>query len=160
MPFSQVTAGQGPYPQPPAQAAHQSAQLRQFWLQQADEISQVGTDMAEFKNHQLPLARIKKVGVGQCSDVLCVAHWLWISQLWTQVYQLRSTRAVLVQQSHPLGWLRGWQPVLVGHACAGCHLVCTNRKAPAVLHVLCQTVSQGFQQAAEACMSTRQQRQA
>ena len=69
-PLPQVTAGQGPYPQPPAQAAHQSAQLRQFWLQQADEISQVGTDMAEFKNHQLQLARIKKVGV-----TLCVAHW-------------------------------------------------------------------------------------
>ena len=75
MPGPQVTAGQGPYPQPPAQAAHQTAQLRQFWLQQADEIAQVGTDMAEFKNHQLPLARIKKVSVRQCSDVLCVAHW-------------------------------------------------------------------------------------
>lgn len=38
----------------------QNEQLRQFWLQQAREIQEVGTDPAEFKNHQLPLARIKK----------------------------------------------------------------------------------------------------
>lgn len=42
-------------------AAAQQEQLRQFWLQQMQEIHQVGTDPAEFKNHQLPLARIKKV---------------------------------------------------------------------------------------------------
>ena len=35
--------------------------LREFWEQQKEEIEQVGTDMQEFKNHQLPLARIKKV---------------------------------------------------------------------------------------------------
>ena len=40
--------------------AQQNEQLRQFWYQQAQEILQVGTDPAEFKNHQLPLARIKK----------------------------------------------------------------------------------------------------
>ena len=52
------------YPSPyvaPAMAAQQE-QLRQFWLGQMQEIHQVGTDPAEFKNHQLPLARIKKVG--------------------------------------------------------------------------------------------------
>ena len=38
----------------------QNEQLRQFWLQQHREIQEVGTDPAEFKNHQLPLARIKK----------------------------------------------------------------------------------------------------
>ena len=51
------------YPSPyiaPAMAAQQE-QLRQFWLGQMQEIHQVGTDPAEFKNHQLPLARIKKV---------------------------------------------------------------------------------------------------
>ncbi len=41
--------------------AQQNEQLRQFWHQQMQEIMQVGTDPAEFKNHQLPLARIKKV---------------------------------------------------------------------------------------------------
>eukprot|EP00878_Enallax_costatus_P034406 GHUV01038142.1.p1 GENE.GHUV01038142.1~~GHUV01038142.1.p1 ORF type:complete len:209 (+),score=49.04 GHUV01038142.1:220-846(+) len=35
--------------------------LRPFWEQQKQEVSQVGRDPAEFKNHQLPLARIKKV---------------------------------------------------------------------------------------------------
>ena len=39
----------------------QNEQLRQFWMQQHREIAEVGTDPAEFKNHQLPLARIKKV---------------------------------------------------------------------------------------------------
>jgi hypothetical protein len=36
--------------------------LAPFWEQQVQEVSQVGKDAAEFKNHQLPLARIKKVG--------------------------------------------------------------------------------------------------
>ena len=40
----------------------QNEQLRQFWIQQHREVQEVGTDPAEFKNHQLPLARIKKVG--------------------------------------------------------------------------------------------------
>eukprot|EP00882_Tetradesmus_deserticola_P029631 GHRQ01033211.1.p1 GENE.GHRQ01033211.1~~GHRQ01033211.1.p1 ORF type:complete len:190 (-),score=43.86 GHRQ01033211.1:177-707(-) len=35
--------------------------LGPFWEQQTQEVSQVGKDAAEFKNHQLPLARIKKV---------------------------------------------------------------------------------------------------
>lgn len=43
------------------QLQQQSIQLRMFWEQQHLEIQQVGTDPAEFKNHQLPLARIKKV---------------------------------------------------------------------------------------------------
>ena len=45
----------------PPQLAAQQEQLRQFWQGQMQEIHQVGTDPAEFKNHQLPLARIKKV---------------------------------------------------------------------------------------------------
>ncbi len=47
----------------------QNEQLRQFWLQQHREIQEVGTDPAEFKNHQLPLARIKKAS-------LALAHQL------------------------------------------------------------------------------------
>lgn len=43
------------------QLQQQSIQLRMFWEQQHLEIQQVGTDPAEFKNHQLPLARIKKI---------------------------------------------------------------------------------------------------
>ncbi len=39
----------------------QNEQLRQFWIQQHREVQEVGTDPTEFKNHQLPLARIKKV---------------------------------------------------------------------------------------------------
>lgn len=35
--------------------------MRGFWQQQMQEVQLVGTDPAEFKNHQLPLARIKKV---------------------------------------------------------------------------------------------------
>eukprot|EP00877_Chromochloris_zofingiensis_P005138 jgi/Chrzof1/14625/Cz09g09270.t1 len=56
-----------PYPQyqqPPQQQplAHPYAdQLRTFWEGQKQEVSQVGGDPAEFKNHQLPLARIKKI---------------------------------------------------------------------------------------------------
>eukprot|EP00879_Flechtneria_rotunda_P018654 GHRR01019577.1.p1 GENE.GHRR01019577.1~~GHRR01019577.1.p1 ORF type:complete len:285 (+),score=137.61 GHRR01019577.1:828-1682(+) len=38
-----------------------SEQLGPFWEQQKHEVSQVGSDIAEFKNHQLPLARIKKI---------------------------------------------------------------------------------------------------
>ena len=47
----------------------QNEQLRQFWMQQHREIAEVGTDPAEFKNHQLPLARIKKV----CTSSPCSA---------------------------------------------------------------------------------------
>lgn len=43
------------------QPAAQTDQMRQFWAQQLQEIEQVPSDPAEFKNHQLPLARIKKV---------------------------------------------------------------------------------------------------
>uniref|UniRef100_A0A383WLY7 Transcription factor CBF/NF-Y/archaeal histone domain-containing protein n=1 Tax=Tetradesmus obliquus TaxID=3088 RepID=A0A383WLY7_TETOB len=35
--------------------------LAPFWEQQVQEVGQVGRDAAEFKNHQLPLARIKKI---------------------------------------------------------------------------------------------------
>lgn len=44
-----------------AQPAPQSDQLRAFWQSQIIEVEQVGNDPAEFKNHQLPLARIKKI---------------------------------------------------------------------------------------------------
>lgn len=51
------------YP-PAAQNAALSEQLRQFWAGQLLEVQQAGIDPAEFKNTQLPLARIKKVGDG------------------------------------------------------------------------------------------------
>lgn len=52
-----------PYPQHyvAAQPAPQSDQLRSFWQSQLTEVEHVGNDPAEFKNHQLPLARIKKI---------------------------------------------------------------------------------------------------
>merc|ERR1719446_1971079 len=36
-------------------------QLQQFWAQQLEEVMNVQADPNEFKNHQLPLARIKKI---------------------------------------------------------------------------------------------------
>lgn len=45
----------------PPQTATLTPQLKAFWEQQRKEIDCVGTDPAEFKNHQLPLARIKKI---------------------------------------------------------------------------------------------------
>ena len=36
-------------------------QLRNFWQEMLEDVKQVGTDPAEFKSQQLPLARIKKV---------------------------------------------------------------------------------------------------
>ncbi|KAK9813685.1 hypothetical protein WJX73_003743 [Symbiochloris irregularis] len=56
-------------PQMPLQASASPAtavgpgsdQMRQFWQTQMQEVQLVGTDPAEFKNHQLPLARIKKI---------------------------------------------------------------------------------------------------
>lgn len=44
-----------------AAAAMYAPHLRAFWEEQNREIAAVGRDPAEFKNHQLPLARIKKV---------------------------------------------------------------------------------------------------
>mmetsp|Transcript_13978 Transcript_13978/g.33007 ORF Transcript_13978/g.33007 Transcript_13978/m.33007 type:complete len:268 (-) Transcript_13978:275-1078(-) len=46
------------HPQPQSQHANQ---LKDFWVQQMQEVEKFGTDPAEFKNHQLPLARIKKI---------------------------------------------------------------------------------------------------
>jgi len=43
------------------QQQQQQQQLRSFWVQQMNEVENVSTDPAEFKNHQLPLARIKKI---------------------------------------------------------------------------------------------------
>ena len=62
--------------QPPQQYVpipqhQQNEQLRQFWLQQHREIQEVGTDPAEFKNHQLPLARIKKASQAAAHQ-LCI----------------------------------------------------------------------------------------
>ena len=39
----------------------QSQQLKSFWEQQMQEVKEVPTDTSVFKNHQLPLARIKKI---------------------------------------------------------------------------------------------------
>lgn len=39
----------------------QAEQLKQFWQGQLVEVSEVPSDPAVFKNHQLPLARIKKI---------------------------------------------------------------------------------------------------
>jgi hypothetical protein len=55
-----------PQPDPAAQA------LRVFWDAQAEEVQQVGTDIQEFKNHQLPLARIKKAG--GCAEGVCLLY--------------------------------------------------------------------------------------
>eukprot|EP00882_Tetradesmus_deserticola_P019667 GHRQ01021188.1.p3 GENE.GHRQ01021188.1~~GHRQ01021188.1.p3 ORF type:complete len:126 (+),score=22.35 GHRQ01021188.1:495-872(+) len=51
--------------------------LGPFWEQQTQEVSQVGKDAAEFKNHQLPLARIKKVSalVRSRTVVCCPGTW-------------------------------------------------------------------------------------
>ena len=48
-------------PQAAAQQRQLAEKLKEFWEEQMGEVEQVGTDPAEFKNHQLPLARIKKV---------------------------------------------------------------------------------------------------
>jgi nuclear transcription factor Y gamma len=39
----------------------QSQQLKSFWEQQMQEVKEVPADTSVFKNHQLPLARIKKI---------------------------------------------------------------------------------------------------
>jgi hypothetical protein len=39
---------------------HQAEQLKAFWQSQLVEVAEVPPDPAVFKNHQLPLARIKK----------------------------------------------------------------------------------------------------
>lgn len=63
-------------------------QLRQFWQTQMSEVQAVGTDPAEFKNHQLPLARIKKV---------CCPHTLLgLSGCYTPNMQTKSNRLVQV----------------------------------------------------------------
>lgn len=49
------------YPQSQGLSAPHAEQLRAFWAEQVREIQQVPCDPAEFKNHQLPLARIKKI---------------------------------------------------------------------------------------------------
>lgn len=83
--------------------AAQQEQLRQFWLGHMQEIHQVGTDPAEFKNHQLPLARIKKV---RCSSLLPtsssittvarkqnLSYWLQCLRALTALKIVNSTKA-------------------------------------------------------------------
>lgn len=53
-----------PYLQQYAAAQAQVEQLRRFWAEMKEEVSRAGTDPLEFKNQQLPLARIKKVKIG------------------------------------------------------------------------------------------------
>lgn len=56
--------GGGRKPVPICPCVLSCAQVRAFWRGMQSEVEQVAADPAEFKNHQLPLARIKKVGVG------------------------------------------------------------------------------------------------
>ena len=49
------------YAQQQQQQQTLTPELRQFWQQQMQEIQEIPADPSEFKNHQLPLARIKKV---------------------------------------------------------------------------------------------------
>ncbi|EPS70111.1 hypothetical protein M569_04649 [Genlisea aurea] len=53
----QQSAAGAPYPQPPYQSLHNQQQLQMFWAYQRQEIEHAN----DFKNHQLPLARIKKI---------------------------------------------------------------------------------------------------
>ena len=57
--------------QPPAAYVQQYAaleaqreQLRQYWEEMREDVAKASTDAVDFKNQQLPLARIKKVGGG------------------------------------------------------------------------------------------------
>ena len=59
-PYAQVAQ----YTQPPQasfQQQQQAAALKSFWVQQMEEVQNTSSDPAEFRNHQLPLARIKKI---------------------------------------------------------------------------------------------------
>ena len=42
-------------------------QLKKFWEEMMEDVQNTGTDLADFKTQQLPLARIKKVRVKICS---------------------------------------------------------------------------------------------
>lgn len=44
-----------------AQMQQQQLQLHAFWQSQIQEISQIDPNAFDFKTHQLPLARIKKI---------------------------------------------------------------------------------------------------
>lgn len=57
--------GPGYVTYPPPSSQQQEA-LRVFWQQQIEEVLTMPSDPTLFKNHQLPLARIKKV----CCDAL------------------------------------------------------------------------------------------
>eukprot|EP00873_Tetraselmis_striata_P033389 jgi/Tetstr1/453653/TSEL_040609.t1 len=59
--YAAATAAAAPPQASYQQQQQQQQQLRSFWVGQMNEIENVSTDPAEFKNHQLPLARIKKI---------------------------------------------------------------------------------------------------
>ena len=59
--------------------ASQNAQLKHFWDTQMEEISDVPIDTAVFKNHQLPLARIKKVRPLDASTPAASVHGLCLT---------------------------------------------------------------------------------
>lgn len=65
-------------PPPASQPDPYAAQLAPFWQQQVEEVQRIpSNDPTEFRNHQLPLARIKKVrqqrnqGARTCSPEGC-----------------------------------------------------------------------------------------
>ncbi len=57
------------YMQQFAAAQAQTEQLRRFWVEMKEEAGRAGTDPLEFKNQQLPLARIKKASDGLCHQM-------------------------------------------------------------------------------------------
>ena len=49
-------------------------QLKKFWAEMRDDVEKVGTDPAEFKSQQLPLARIKKVNENPLFNLYLLRH--------------------------------------------------------------------------------------
>lgn len=58
---SGLSGGGGYAQQHYAQNKQLQEQLQKFWAEMRDDVEKVGTDPAEFKSQQLPLARIKKI---------------------------------------------------------------------------------------------------
>ena len=56
-----IPGGPGYAQQHYAQNHELQQQLAKFWTEMMEDVKKVGTDPAEFKSQQLPLARIKKV---------------------------------------------------------------------------------------------------
>ena len=76
------------YMQQYAAAQAQTEQLRRFWVEMKEEAGRAGTDPLEFKNQQLPLARIKKASIMRLASM---------SLLW----QVPSARRIFVQGELP-----------------------------------------------------------